>query len=128
MPLKKWRVSPDISGRMGEFHIKRIVLPSGKTVEIVYYQASGGGEPVISDVHEIARGMGLDERIGPKFLQAGVGFGGSCLVGEETVLVRRQGRIWMWRLDEGIRWRKARRSSTAGGRVGPPLRGSASPS
>ena len=38
---------------MGEFHIKRIVLPSGKTVEIVYYQASGGGDPVMSDVHEI---------------------------------------------------------------------------
>jgi hypothetical protein len=37
---------------MGEFHIKRIVLPSGKTVEIVYYQ-TGGADPVISDVHEI---------------------------------------------------------------------------
>jgi hypothetical protein len=37
---------------MGEFHIKRIVLPSGKTVEIVYYQASGA-DPVISGVHEI---------------------------------------------------------------------------
>ena len=31
-----------------------------------------------SDVVEVARGMGLDDRIGPKFLQAGVGFGGSC--------------------------------------------------
>ncbi len=31
-----------------------------------------------SDVVEVARGMGLDERIGPKFLQAGIGFGGSC--------------------------------------------------
>jgi UDPglucose 6-dehydrogenase len=31
-----------------------------------------------SDVIEVARGMGLDDRIGPKFLQAGVGFGGSC--------------------------------------------------
>ena len=38
---------------MGEFHVKRIVLPSGKTVEIVYYQANGEGEPVISDVHEV---------------------------------------------------------------------------
>ncbi len=31
-----------------------------------------------SDVVEVARGMGLDARIGPKFLHAGIGFGGSC--------------------------------------------------
>jgi UDPglucose 6-dehydrogenase len=31
-----------------------------------------------ADVVEVARGMGLDGRIGPKFLQAGIGFGGSC--------------------------------------------------
>jgi UDPglucose 6-dehydrogenase len=35
-------------------------------------------EEVGADVGEVARGMGYDERIGPKFLQAGVGFGGSC--------------------------------------------------
>jgi UDPglucose 6-dehydrogenase len=31
-----------------------------------------------ADVVEVARGMGLDDRIGPKFLHAGIGFGGSC--------------------------------------------------
>jgi len=31
-----------------------------------------------ADVIEVAKGMGLDERIGEKFLQAGIGFGGSC--------------------------------------------------
>ncbi len=31
------------------------------------------------DVSEVAEGMGLDERIGPHFLRAGLGFGGSCL-------------------------------------------------
>lgn len=30
------------------------------------------------DVTEVAKGMGLDKRIGPHFLQAGVGYGGSC--------------------------------------------------
>jgi UDPglucose 6-dehydrogenase len=30
------------------------------------------------DVEEVARGMGLDSRIGPRFLQAGIGYGGSC--------------------------------------------------
>jgi UDPglucose 6-dehydrogenase len=31
-----------------------------------------------ADVVEVARGMGLDDRIGAKFLHAGIGFGGSC--------------------------------------------------
>jgi UDPglucose 6-dehydrogenase len=35
-------------------------------------------EELGADVSEVARGMGLDDRIGPKFLRAGVGFGGSC--------------------------------------------------
>jgi UDPglucose 6-dehydrogenase len=35
-------------------------------------------EELGADVLEVARGMGLDERIGPKFLRAGIGYGGSC--------------------------------------------------
>jgi UDPglucose 6-dehydrogenase len=31
-----------------------------------------------ADIKEVAKGMGFDRRIGPRFLQAGVGFGGSC--------------------------------------------------
>jgi UDPglucose 6-dehydrogenase len=31
-----------------------------------------------ADVKEVARGMGLDKRVGPAFLEAGVGYGGSC--------------------------------------------------
>ncbi len=41
-----------------------------------------------ADVVKVAEGIGLDRRIGPGFLRAGIGYGGSCLVGEETVLVR----------------------------------------
>jgi UDPglucose 6-dehydrogenase len=44
-----------------------------------------------ADVIEVAKGMGLDDRIGAKFLQAGIGFGGSCLTGDETLLVRLRG-------------------------------------
>src|SRR5215213_8692015 len=39
-----------------------------------------------ADVVEVARGMGLDDRIGPKFLQAGIGFGGSCFPKDVTAL------------------------------------------
>src|SRR3954469_3698714 len=35
-------------------------------------------EELGADVLEVARGMGLDDRIGPKFLRAGIGYGGSC--------------------------------------------------
>ncbi|HKI85798.1 MAG TPA: nucleotide sugar dehydrogenase, partial [Thermoanaerobaculia bacterium] len=35
-------------------------------------------ESLGADVEVVARGMGLDNRIGPKFLSAGPGFGGSC--------------------------------------------------
>lgn len=36
-------------------------------------------EAVGADVHDVARAMGLDRRIGPKFLHPGPGYGGSCL-------------------------------------------------
>ncbi len=39
-----------------------------------------------ADVVEVARGMGLDERIGPKFLQAGLGYGGSCFTKDVSAL------------------------------------------
>src|ERR671931_2273496 len=39
-----------------------------------------------ADVIEVARGMGLEDRIGPKFLQAGVGFGGSCFPKDVSAL------------------------------------------
>jgi UDPglucose 6-dehydrogenase len=57
-------------------------------------------EELGADVSEVARGMGLDDRIGPRFLRAGIGYGGSCLTGEETVLVRHHGTPTLLRFEQ----------------------------
>jgi UDPglucose 6-dehydrogenase len=41
-----------------------------------------------ADVQEVARGIGLDNRIGTKFLHAGPGFGGSCLPKDARALIK----------------------------------------
>ena len=45
-------------------------------------------EKVGADVHDVARGIGLDGRIGRKFLHAGPGYGGSCFPKDTIALVR----------------------------------------
>src|SRR5580698_346541 len=45
-------------------------------------------EQVGADVNEVARGIGLDNRIGGKFLHAGPGFGGSCFPKDTTALLK----------------------------------------
>ncbi|MGD9123824.1 MAG: UDP-glucose/GDP-mannose dehydrogenase family protein [Desulfarculaceae bacterium] len=41
-----------------------------------------------ADVNVVAKGMGLDKRIGPKFLHAGAGFGGSCFPKDTAAIAK----------------------------------------
>jgi len=45
-------------------------------------------EAVDADVQDLARGIGLDNRIGPKFLHAGPGYGGSCFPKDTLALLQ----------------------------------------
>jgi UDPglucose 6-dehydrogenase len=79
-----------------------IVFTSIETSELVKYAANAFlamkvtfinemadlCEKVGGDVHDVARGIGLDGRIGRKFLHPGPGFGGSCFPKDTLALVR----------------------------------------
>jgi len=79
-----------------------IVMTSLETAELIKYAANAFlatkitfinemadlCERVGADVHDVARGIGLDGRIGKKFLHPGPGYGGSCFPKDTLALVR----------------------------------------
>ncbi|MFC4776803.1 UDP-glucose dehydrogenase family protein [Paenibacillus sp. GCM10023252] len=50
-------------------------------------------EKMGADVGEVAKGMGLDRRIGPAFLKAGIGYGGSCFPKDTKALIQIAGNV-----------------------------------
>jgi UDPglucose 6-dehydrogenase len=79
-----------------------IMYASRRTAELIKYAANAFlatkitfinevadlCEQVGADVNEVARGIGLDNRIGGKFLHAGPGFGGSCFPKDTSALLK----------------------------------------
>jgi UDPglucose 6-dehydrogenase len=79
-----------------------IMFTNRRTAELIKYAANAFlatkitfineiadlAERVGADVQEIARGIGLDNRIGSKFLHAGPGFGGSCFPKDTRALIK----------------------------------------
>ncbi|CAM5296284.1 UDP-glucose 6-dehydrogenase OS=Afipia felis OX=1035 GN=ywqF PE=3 SV=1 [Afipia felis] len=79
-----------------------IMYTARRTAELIKYAANAFlatkitfineiadlSERVGADVQEVARGIGLDNRIGSKFLNAGPGFGGSCFPKDTRALVK----------------------------------------
>ncbi|MGA2058218.1 MAG: UDP-glucose/GDP-mannose dehydrogenase family protein [Bradyrhizobium sp.] len=79
-----------------------IMFTGRRTAELIKYAANAFlatkitfineiadlAERVGADVQEVARGIGLDNRIGSKFLHAGPGFGGSCFPKDTRALVK----------------------------------------
>ncbi|MEO4053443.1 UDP-glucose/GDP-mannose dehydrogenase family protein [Solibacillus sp. CAU 1738] len=50
-------------------------------------------ERVGADIEQVALGMGLDKRIGPEFLKAGIGYGGSCFPKDTKALIQIAGNV-----------------------------------
>ena len=83
-------------------HLVEIVFTSIETAELIKYSANAFlamkitfineiadlCEKVNADVHDVARGIGLDVRIGRKFLHPGPGYGGSCFPKDTVAFVR----------------------------------------
>ena len=79
-----------------------IMFTGRRTAEVIKYAANAFlatkvtfineiadlAEKVGANVQEVARGIGLDNRIGSKFLHAGPGFGGSCFPKDTRALVK----------------------------------------
>ncbi len=81
-----------LPGPCSASHPARLLVTSAQSAEIIKHASNAFlalkisfinavanlAEALDADIEDIAAGMGLDSRIGPRFLRAGLGYGGSC--------------------------------------------------
>jgi UDPglucose 6-dehydrogenase len=81
-----------LPGMLSQENPAKLLVTSAQSAEIIKHASNAFlalkisfinavanlAESVDADIEDIAAGMGLDSRIGPKFLRAGLGYGGSC--------------------------------------------------
>ena len=92
---------PNLLPRPVGYHLPPMVTTDPNSAEMLKYAANtflalkisfineiaGLCEKVGADVTEVAQGVGLDSRIGPRFLNAGIGWGGSCYPKDTAALL-----------------------------------------
>ena len=93
---------PTMLSRPPSYHLPPMMTTDPNSAEMIKYAANtflalkisfineiaGLCEEVGADVTEVARGIGLDTRIGHRFLRAGLGWGGSCYPKDTAALLR----------------------------------------
>jgi len=93
--------SPSFLPRPEGFALPPLITTDPTSAEMIKYAANsylalkisfinefaGLCERVGADVTEVARGIGMDPRIGPRFLQAGLGWGGSCFPKDTSAIL-----------------------------------------
>src|SRR5579884_303931 len=76
---------PLVSADLASAELIKYAANAFLALKISYINEIGHlAEKVGADIAQVARGMGLDARIGTRFLQAGIGWGGSCF-GKDTL-------------------------------------------
>ena len=93
--------APALAPRPDNYRLPPLVTTDLPSAEMIKYAANaflalkisfanevaGLCEHVGADVTEVMRGIGYDQRIGPRFLQAGAGWGGSCFGKDTSALI-----------------------------------------
>ncbi|CAI6076897.1 UDP-glucose dehydrogenase family protein [Cohnella sp. JJ-181] len=102
--------SPAAAEKLAELHrplTERIMTTDVRSAEMIKYASNAFlatkisfineianiCEKVGADVTDVAKGMGHDRRIGPSFLQAGIGYGGSCFPKDTNALIQIAGNV-----------------------------------
>ena len=106
-PLLEQTFEPPLATpRPERYPLPSLITTSTTSAELTKYAANsflatkisfinefaGLAEHVGADVTQVARAIGLDERIGPRFLHAGIGWGGSCFGKDTRAIVATAGR------------------------------------